>query len=144
MGRIGIQNQTVFYILYSTSPSTFRLVCLLIFIFFRISFSQRRVTLAFPNVLECFPQTGMWKSLWFSEGRRPSFAITISTMNLKRFPLGVGVGRKLYRTFFLFIWHRLGNLLGISSTIEGVMHKRKTGFVPTTVGAMHMCPRLGR
>lgn len=63
-------------------------------------------------------------------------------MNLKRFPLGVR--RKLYRTFFLFIFHRLGDILGINSTIEGVMHKRKIGFVPTTVGAMHMYLRLGR
>lgn len=31
-----------------------------------------------------------------------------------------------------------------SSTIEGVMHTRKIGFVPTTGGPMHVCPRLGR
>lgn len=33
----------------------------------------------------------------------PSFGITISTMHLKLFSLAVGVGRKLYRTFLLFI-----------------------------------------
>lgn len=58
----------------------------------------------------------------------PSFAITIGTMNLKLLSLRIGVGGKLHRTFLLFVWHRLGNLIGIKCNRGGWCTRWKRGL----------------
>lgn len=146
MWKIWIQNQTVFYVMYSTSPPTLRLACLLILILLEISFSHGRVTLAFPTLLRCFHTQACESSCDFWKEDGTAFLCYYHCCNELEtfFSLGVEGRRKLHKILLLFIRQMLGTHIAKSLAIKGVTHRRGTGFVPTTLGTMHVCPRLGR
>lgn len=80
---------------------------------FRISFSLRRVTLVFLTLLECFPHMAYENPWAFHKEDDTAFLCYYYWHNELEtsFPR-TGVGRKLNRTFLLFIRHRLGDFIG--------------------------------
>lgn len=84
MGKIWIQNQTVFYIMYSTSPPTLHLAYLLIFILLEFHFHIGESP--WPFQLCWSVSTHRHVKVLVIFGRKmalPSFAITIGATNLK-------------------------------------------------------------
>lgn len=71
---------------------------------FRISFSLRRVTLVFPTLLECFPPMA-YENPWafHKEGDTAFLCYYCWRYELETSLPRTGVGRKLNRTFLLFI-----------------------------------------
>lgn len=87
---------------------------------FRISFSLRRVTLVFPTLLECFPHMAYENPWAFHKEDDTAFLCYYCWHNELEtsFPR-TGVGRKLNKTFLLFIWHRLRNFIGNKCSNRG-------------------------
>lgn len=101
------------YILYSTSPSTLCLACLLILILLEFHFHIGESPWSFQLCWSVFHKQ-TYENPWafHKEDDTAFFCYYYWHNELETSFPRTGVGRKLNRTFLLFIWHRLGNFIG--------------------------------
>lgn len=104
---------SIFHSLYSTSLPTLYLVCLLILILLEFYFHVWESHWPF-QIFWSVSHKRWYENPWvFQKEDGTAFLCYYYWLNeLGTFFLGIGVGRTLHRASLLFIWHRLGNLIG--------------------------------